>query len=77
MNFYTTTIQAINPHNGELTTYMGPCVPGISLGDAQEFCDRNDLGYCKVHGILVDIIVIEAPKTEMQRRLSEQVAHLN
>ena len=44
---YATEIQAICPHTGELRIYRGPDVPGISLSTAQEYCDINELEYCK------------------------------
>lgn len=53
MKLYTTTIRAIKPSTGELTTYGGPNVPGISFADAQAYCENNELGYCKVDGELV------------------------
>lgn len=60
MNHYTTEIQAINPLTGELTTYYGPNVPGISFSDAEDHCQRNGLGYCKV----VRQLVSEIPRKE-------------
>jgi hypothetical protein len=56
MNLYVTEIKAIKPSTGCLTTYGGPNVPGISAGDAQDYCENNGLGYCKVIGLLVDEI---------------------
>lgn len=53
MDLYTTTIRAISPIDGELRTYVGPNVPGISFADAQNYCEKNGLGYCKVEGLLV------------------------
>lgn len=53
MDLYVTEIQAISPKDGKLKQYCGPNVPGISFADAQEYCERNGLGYCKVIGILV------------------------
>lgn len=53
MQKYTTTIKAICPIDGKLKTYAGPHVPGISFATAQEYCNQNGLGYCKVDGILV------------------------
>jgi hypothetical protein len=50
---YVTEIQAISPITGELTTYGGPHVPGISETTAQEYCELNGLGYCKVVGELI------------------------
>lgn len=53
MDLYVTTVKAISPVTGELTTYSGPNVPGISFKDAQDYCENNGLGYCKVEGLLV------------------------
>lgn len=49
---FTTEIKAIHPESGELVTWQGPNVPGICFNDAQEYCNSNGLGYCKVTGIL-------------------------
>ena len=48
MNLYTTLIRATDPLDGELKTWMGPYVPGISFSDAESYCQNNGLGYCKV-----------------------------
>lgn len=53
MNLYVTEIQAISPTDGILKTYCGPEVPGITTQDAQEYCEKNGLGYCKVIGLLI------------------------
>jgi len=53
MKLYVTEIKAISPLDGEIKTYGGPNVPGISFADAQEYCENNGLGYCKVYGELV------------------------
>jgi len=56
MNQYTTTIRAVCPYDGEIRTYSGPNVPGISFRDAQDYCQRNGLGYCRVNGLLISEI---------------------
>lgn len=53
MNLYTTEIYAICPTTGDLKLWAGPHVPGISFADAQNYCETNGLGYCKVTGKLV------------------------
>jgi len=53
VNLYTTEIRAIDPLDGEMKTWGGPNVPGISWEDARWYCDNNGLGYCKVNGQLV------------------------
>ena len=60
MNLYTTEIIAICPTTGELLKWGGPRVPGISFKDAEDFCQRNGLGYCRVKGKLV----ADIPTTE-------------
>lgn len=54
MNLYTTTINAIK--DGNLLTFCGPNVPGISFEDAETYCEMNGLGYCKVDGLLISEI---------------------
>jgi hypothetical protein len=56
MQVYTTKIRAISPIDGELKTYVGPNVPGISFQTAQDYCDNNGLGYCRVDGMLISEI---------------------
>jgi hypothetical protein len=56
MKVFTTTIMAICPIDGELKRYAGQNVPGISFATAQEYCNQNGMGYCKVDGILVEEI---------------------
>jgi hypothetical protein len=53
VNLYTTQIKAIDPADGEMKTWCGPNVPGISFSDARWYCDNNGLGYCEVTGQLV------------------------
>jgi hypothetical protein len=53
MNQYTTLIHAVCPHDGQIKTYFGPNIPAISFADAEDYCERNGLGYCKVLGLLV------------------------
>lgn len=53
MDLYVTEIKAFSPKNNEVKTYCGPHVPGISFTNAQEYCENNGLGYCKVVGLLI------------------------
>ncbi len=53
MKTWVTEIKAMRPADGELITYGGPNVPGICKSDAEAYCERNGLGYCKVIGELV------------------------
>lgn len=56
MKLYTTTIKAINPQTGKLCIFQGPNVLGVSFKTAQEYCNKNGLGYCKVDGELISEI---------------------
>jgi hypothetical protein len=47
---YTTSIQAINPHTGELCLYNGPVIEANTWEQAQFICDNNEMGYCRVDG---------------------------
>jgi len=60
MRLFATEIRAISPIHGDLRTYGGPNVPGINRETAQEFCENNGLGYCKV----ADELVAEIPCKE-------------
>ncbi len=62
MYLWLTSIEAINPKTGELETWAGPNVPGVTLKDAERFCNQYGFGYCKVIGKL--ITTIEADKIE-------------
>lgn len=53
MKLYVTEIQAICPIRNEMIKWCGPEVPGISFADAEAYCQRNGLGYCKVAGELI------------------------
>ncbi len=53
MKQYLTEIKAIDPVDGEIKTFAGPNVPGITFADAEVYCQNNGLGYCKVIGELV------------------------
>lgn len=53
---FTTSIKALDPQTGELKTWCGPHVPGISFNDAEVYCQNNGLGYCKIEGVLVSEI---------------------
>lgn len=53
MDMYITEIKAECPYTGQMKIWGGPNVPGINLQDAQNYCENNGLGYCKVIGKLV------------------------
>lgn len=60
---YTTEIIAIDPLTGELTKYAGQYVPGISFKDAENYCQQNGLGYCKVIGVLISEVDMQGKET--------------
>jgi len=52
---WSTRILAATPETHEsevldLREYTGPVVPGITLEDAQRYCNTHGLGYCRVIG---------------------------
>lgn len=53
MKLYLTEIRAVDPTDGETKTFAGPRVPGITFGFAEQYCQNNGLGYCKVIGELI------------------------
>ena len=54
MIFWLTEIIAENPKTREVCKWAGPRVPGIDKQDAQNFCDKNGLGYCRVIGKFIE-----------------------
>jgi hypothetical protein len=54
MKQWVTEIKAIDPVNPErgIITYAGPEVPGNTHQEAEQYCQENGLGYCKVLGTL-------------------------
>lgn len=52
MDIYLTSFKKINAF-GEIKTYAGPDVPGISFKDAQDYCNNNGLSHCQVDGLLI------------------------
>lgn len=48
---FITKLQAIDPVDGELKTWMGPLIEADSFEDADRYCQENGLGYCVVDGI--------------------------
>lgn len=66
---FTTIIKALNPIINQLMTYSGPIVEGISFEDAQNYCENNGLGYCKVDGILISEIPITDDNIDWDNRI--------
>jgi hypothetical protein len=57
MNLYTTRIDCLI--KGEVTVFAGPQIPAISFADAEDYCQRNGLGYCVVDGIFTGEIPLK------------------
>jgi len=60
MKLWTTEIWAVQgtidspfEQYNKPTQWQGPYVPGISIEDAQRYCDTHGLGYCRVIGELI------------------------
>lgn len=53
MKAYLTEATLVCPTTGDLLTYRGPNAFGISFEDAQDYCERNGFGYCRVIGQIV------------------------
>jgi hypothetical protein len=58
MKQWVTEIKAISPNHGEIAVYGGPNVPGLTLTHAQQYCEENGLGYCRVIGELISEIPV-------------------
>ena len=71
--WYITELRAICAACGELKTFIGPEVPGISFEDADNYCQTNGLGYCRVIGELVAKI----PWDESKPRIDYDTPTLN
>lgn len=66
---FTTTIQALDPNTSELLTWQGPLVPGISFKDAEDYCQKHGLGYCKVDGVFCAELPEDADLETIKRAL--------
>ena len=55
MKTFVTEIRAMDPISNELRTYCGPEIEAISFKLAEEYCQLNGLGYCKVVGELMPL----------------------
>ena len=60
MKQWTTEIMAQDPESGEMKRWLGPRVPGVSMTDAQAWCQHNRLGYCRVVGMFVAEVKLKA-----------------
>lgn len=77
MNLYVTEIKAVDYIDGMLKDYAGPNVYGISFTDAQDYCNNNGLGYCKVVGLLVAEIPFDNYTPEPSRVVDYEISRLN
>lgn len=48
--YYLTELIAIDPQDQELKIWAGPRIWAESKEKAEEYCQRNGLGFCKVIG---------------------------
>lgn len=56
MRLYETIIRATLPNGTEVLTFKGPLIRAISPRLAQEWCDTNELGYCRVGDEVVSVV---------------------
>ena len=66
---YTTIIKAIDPSTGELKKWIGPVIDSISIKHAQQYCNENGLGYCKVIGELIAEIPADGLNPDMENEI--------
>lgn len=50
---WVTEITAVDPLDGSLKRWIGPNVPGDTESEANEYCQMNGLGYCRVIGKII------------------------
>ena len=53
---WLTEIRAIDPQTGELVDWCGPQIDADSFEEAENYCNSNGLGYCKIVGQLDEMI---------------------
>ena len=57
MKTWVTEIIALNPLTGNTCIWEGPNIEAETLEEAEEYCQLNGLGYCKVIGQLIDELI--------------------
>lgn len=73
MKKWATTFRAINPLTGDLTTWNGPAIEGLTKGMAQQWCTEN-AGHLVVDGELIAEIPCNADGTpEWDNRIDYDV----
>ena len=53
MKKWATKVIAMDPRNGEFCEWVGPDIEAPSMELAEQYCQENGLGYCKVEGELL------------------------
>lgn len=56
MKLFATTLQAIDPTDGQLKTFMGEFIPAFTETMARDYCTENGLGYLSVIGEVMEVI---------------------
>lgn len=78
MRYWATTIIAIDPQDKILKSWAGPIVPGITIKDAEWYCQVNGFGFCNVDGELIAEIPLGADgKPDFQNMIDYEKANLN
>ena len=78
MRYWTTRIRAICPIQKEMVEWVGPHVPGFTKRHAEEYCQKNGLGYCEVDGELVaEIPCDENYKAQWDKMIDYHAAKYN
>lgn len=72
MRLWVTEIQALDPHTGEMKTWMGDYVEAPSWELAQQFCDEHK-GYLKVTGELIGEVPMDEEKCLINEVLKAQL----
>jgi len=76
MRPYTTILKAINSE-GELRTFCGPHVEGISMNDAQDRCEKDGKGYLIVTGELIATIATKKDSLEADMTSIKNYENIN
>lgn len=64
--WFATTIRALDPITGEMKHWIGPNIEAPSMALAQEYCQNNGLGYCKIEGQLIAEIPVDPATGSVQ-----------
>lgn len=58
VKMWMTKVTAIDPFSGDVKTYDGPLIPGVTRMDAEQYCEDHGLEYCEIVGVLVEREVV-------------------